>query len=307
MLTSSTFSAKRLLVAGKSSYGINSFIRRTFANSSRSQSANDKSAARISDTKFDQEQASIDDSFKGKQFDDPFRTKSFNSDSMQSKNRQELMREGAAEYEWEQNHPKQGHKEHIRMPSSAERREEFEEATGHQIGETLSSKKSIRDDTEFIPKQSTKFNEDSDKLFATNWDDSQHQGKGKQGFASMPHEKVEEIAAKGRQAQGKNSVNDSNMKSHSKSMTNEQLQETASKGRNSHGKQSNQQQREYVDEYESEQHSSSNNKGVRQSLEREGEMEYEREQEHPKQGFASMPKEKVQEIAAKGRRAQGKN
>jgi len=81
---------------------------------------------------------------------------------------------------------------------------------------------------------------------------------GKQGFASMPKEKVQEIASKGGQSHGKahdENKNSSSRKSSSSSSSNQTTQ-------NEH---------------------------------------------HGKQGFASMPKEKVQEIASKGGQAHGKN
>jgi general stress protein YciG len=81
---------------------------------------------------------------------------------------------------------------------------------------------------------------------------------GKQGFASMPKEKVQEIASKGGQSHGKNhdeNENSSNRNSSSSSSSNQTTQN----------------------------------------------------ERHGKQGFASMPKEKVQEIASKGGQAHGKN
>jgi len=93
--------------------------------------------------------------------------------------------------------------------------------------------------------------------------------KGKQGFASMPKEKVQEIASKGGRTQH----------------AGEEPSPKKSKSDDSSSKDSEKEEKD--------------------SKKKEGEKKEdseEKEGEKGKQGFASMPKEKVQEIASKGGR-----
>jgi|GEM_PF-2517637 len=98
---------------------------------------------------------------------------------------------------------------------------------------------------------------------------------GKQGFASMDKEKVKEIASKGGQTshKGENHEDDDNdhRKSKSHDREDDSDDEKDNRGRNKHD-----------NDHDEDHHSG-------------------------KQGFASMPKEQVREIASKGGQASHKN
>ncbi len=113
----------------------------------------------------------------------------------------------------------------------------------------------------------------------------------KQGFASMPKDQVREIASKGGKSRGGHDDDDDNQGSgrkHGKqgfaSMPKDQVREIASKGgKSSHGRK--QRGRDTSDHDEG----SDDNQGSGRK--------------HGKQGFASMPKDQVREIASMGGRS----
>jgi len=142
-------------------------------------------------------------------------------------------------------------------------------------------------------------------------EDKESTGKGKQGFASMPKEKVQEIASKGGRTQhageepsekksdseapSKKAKTDDSEKSESgkgkqgfASMPKEKVQEIASKGGRT----------QHAGEEPSEKKSES------ESPSKKSKTDDSDKSGKGKQGFASMPKEKVQEIASKGGRTQ---
>jgi len=145
-------------------------------------------------------------------------------------------------------------------------------------------------------------------------EDKESSGKGKQGFASMPKEKVQEIASKGGRTQHageepsekksddseapskkSKTESDSNKSESGKgkqgfaSMPKEKVQEIASKGGRT----------QHAGEEPSEKKSDASESPSKKSKTDDSDKS---DTGKGKQGFASMPKEKVQEIASKGGR-----